>query len=105
PVVAHNMLESIHILGTACQNFADRSIQGLTVRADKIAENVSRNPILVTALNGIIGYDLAAKIAKQAFAEDRPLIDVAEELTELSRSELETILNPADLTRPGIASS
>lgn len=105
PVVAHNMLESIHILGAACQNFADLSVQGLTVRTDKIAENVSRNPILVTALNGIIGYDLAAKIAKQAFAEDRPLIDVAEELTELSRSELETILNPADLTRPGIASS
>ena len=105
PVVAHNMLESIHILGTACKNFADLSVQGLTVRTDKIAENVSRNPILVTALNGIIGYDLAAKIAKQAFAEDRPLIDVAEELTELSRSELETILNPADLTRPGIASS
>lgn len=105
PVVAHNILESIHILGTACQNFADRSIQGLTVRADKIAENVSKNPILVTALNAIIGYDLAAKIAKKAFAEDRPLIDVAEELTELSRSELETILNPTDLTRPGIASS
>ena len=105
PVVAHNLLESIHILGTACQNFADRSVQGLTVRADKIAENVSKNPILVTALNAIIGYDLAAKIAKKAFAEDRPLIDVAEELTDLSRSELETILNPADLTRPGIASS
>ena len=105
PVVAHNLLESIHILGTACQNFADRSVQGLTVRADKIAENVSKNPILVTALNAIIGYDLAAKIAKKAFAEDRPLIDVAEELTELSRSELETILNPTDLTRPGIASS
>ena len=105
PVVAHNLLESIHILGTACQNFADRSVQGLTVRADKIAENVSKNPILVTALNAIIGYDLAAKIAKKAFAEDRPLIDVAEELTDLSRSELETILNPTDLTRPGIASS
>jgi fumarate hydratase class II len=66
---------------------------------------VSKNPILVTALNAIIGYDLAAKIAKKAFAEDRPLIDVAEELTDLSRSELETILNPTDLTRPGIASS
>lgn len=105
PVVGHNLLESIHILGTACQNFADRSVQGLTVRVDKIAENVSKNPILVTALNAIIGYDLAAKIAKKAFAEDRPLIDVAEELTDLSRSELETILNPTDLTRPGIASS
>ena len=64
PVVAHNLLQSINILANAARNFADRSVSKLTVREDIINDKVGRNPILVTALNPIIGYDLAAKIAK-----------------------------------------
>ncbi len=60
--------------------------------------NLARNPILVTALNARIGYDAAAAIAKRAYAEQRPIIEVAEEDTDISREELESLLDPARLT-------
>jgi fumarate hydratase class II len=101
PVVAHNLLQSIEILGNASRNLADRSVSRLTVRKDVIADMVGRNPILVTTLNPIIGYDLAAKIAKKAFAESRPLKEVAKEMTDLSDEELESALDPMKMTKGG----
>lgn len=101
PVVAHNLLESIMLLANNSRNFADRSISRLVVREDKIKEKLMKNPILVTALNRVIGYDLAAKIAKTAFAEERSLIDVALEMTDLSKEELERILDPMKMTEGG----
>tara|TARA_R110000868_G_scaffold1211_7_gene9445 strand:+ start:17173 stop:18564 length:1392 start_codon:yes stop_codon:yes gene_type:complete len=101
PVVAHNLLESIRILGNAARNLADRSVSQLTVRKDNIADMVGRNPILVTALNPIIGYDLAAKIAKKAYAENRPLKEVAKEMTDLSEEELDQALDPIKMTKGG----
>ena len=101
PVVAHNLLESIRILGNAARNLADRSVSQLIVRKDNIADMVGRNPILVTALNPIIGYDLAAKIAKKAYAENRPLKDVAKEMTDLSEEELDQALDPIKMTKGG----
>jgi fumarate hydratase class II len=101
PVVAHNLLESISLLANNSKNFADRSVSRLVVREDKIKEKLMKNPILVTALNRVIGYDLAAKIAKTAFAEERSLIDVSLEMTELSKEELERILDPMKMTKGG----
>ncbi len=101
PVVAHNLLESIRILANTARNLADRSVSRLTVKEDVIADMVGRNPILVTALNPIIGYDLAAKIAKKAFAENRPLKDVAKEMTDLSDEELDQALDPMKMTKGG----
>ena len=101
PVVAHNLLQSISILSNAARNLADRSVSKLIVRKDVIADKVGRNPILVTALNPIIGYDLAAKIAKKAFAENRALIEVAKEMTELSDEELQQALDPIKMTKGG----
>lgn len=101
PVVAHNLLQSIDILGNAARNLADRSVAKLKVNREKIADMVGRNPILVTALNPIIGYDLAAKIAKKAFAESRPLFDVAKEMTDLSDEELKKALDPIKMTKGG----
>ena len=63
---------------------------------------MQRNPILVTALNPVIGYEKAAKIAKQAYQQAQPIIDIAEQETDLSRSELEALLNPAKLTQGGL---
>ena len=65
-----------------------------------IAEALHRNPILATALNPVIGYERAAVIAKAAYAEGRPILDVAAERTELSRDELERLLDPAALVGP-----
>ncbi len=101
PVVAHNLLQSIRLLANGAANFAELSVSKIVVREALIAEKVSKNPILVTALNPIIGYDLAAKIAKKAFAEDRALKDVALEMTDLSEAELDKALDPIKMTSGG----
>ena len=103
PVVAHNLLESIQLLSESAKNFADRSVSGLTARKDEIDIIVGKNPILVTALNPLIGYDKAAKIAKKAFAEKRAVMDVAKEMTDLSDEELKKALNPMNMTKGGFS--
>ena len=102
PVIAHNLLESISILSSVSVLLADKAVKTFKVNDDKLKEALSRNPILVTALNPIIGYLKAAEIAKTAYREGRPVIDVAEELTDLSRTELENLLDPEKLTKGGI---
>ena len=102
PVIAHNLLESISILSSVSVLLADKAVKTFKVNEDKLKEALSRNPILVTALNPIIGYLKAAEIAKTAYREGRPVIDVAEDLTDLSRTELEKLLDPEKLTKGGI---
>ncbi len=102
PLIAANLLDSIQLLSNVSRLLADDAIAGLTVRRDNIDAALSRNPILVTALNPIIGYEKAAAIAKRAYKEQRPVLDVALEDSGLSQAELETLLDPAELTRGGI---
>ena len=102
PVIAYNLLQSIHVLSTGSRALADKAIAGFKVRLDNVEAALRRNPILVTALNAVIGYDLGAKIAKQAYAEGRPIIEVALDMTDLSRKELEKLLDPLALTKGGI---
>lgn len=101
PVVAHNLLQSIEILASASRLLADKAIKDFTVNEDNIEAALAKNPILVTALNTAIGYELGAKIAKTAYAEKRAVIDVAEEMTELSRKQLEKLLDPKKLIHGG----
>lgn len=101
PVVAHNLLESIDILANAARNLADRSVKLLSANKERIKDMVGRNPVLVTALNPLIGYDQAAKIAKKAFSENRPVKEVAREMTDLSDEELDKALDPIKMTRGG----
>ncbi|HSC87169.1 MAG TPA: class II fumarate hydratase [Polyangiaceae bacterium] len=98
PLLAHSLLESLDLLASAAASLADRAIAGFVVREDVLALALARNPILVTALNPIIGYEHAAAIAKRAYAERRPILDVAAEETRLSRAELEKLLDPRALT-------
>ncbi|MBU6950189.1 class II fumarate hydratase [Hahella sp. HN01] len=102
PLIARNLLQSIELLSNVSQLLADKAIATFKVNEAKLQEALSRNPILVTALNPIIGYLKAAEIAKQAYKEGRPVIDVAEEQTDLSRQELEKLLDPAKLTHGGL---
>ncbi|MEE4639329.1 MAG: class II fumarate hydratase [Wenzhouxiangella sp.] len=104
PVVAASLLESLQILGTVARLMADKAIASFTVRHDQLDSALGRNPILVTALNSVIGYEKGAAAAKQAYREGRPIIDVAMEVTELSREELEKLLDPLKLTRGGLSS-
>ena len=91
PVIAYNVLQSIHILSTASKALAHDAIKGFKVNHEAVSENVGRNPILVTALNAVIGYDLGAKIAKQAYQEKRSVLDVTLENTDLSEAEIKAI--------------
>ena len=100
PLVAYNLLQSLELIGQVSSLLAERSIAGFTVNEARLREQLDRNPILVTGLNRIIGYEKGAAIAKQAYAENRPLIDVAIEQTQLTREELARLLDPRRLTRP-----
>lgn len=98
PMIADNLLESIKLLGNSAQLLGDKAIATFSVNEKNIQAALSRNPILVTALNPVIGYLKAAEIAKKAYASGRAVVDVAEEETDIPRSELLKLLDPARLT-------
>ncbi|MEJ2603126.1 MAG: class II fumarate hydratase [Gammaproteobacteria bacterium] len=102
PVIAYNLLQSIGLLANGARVLADRAVQDFTVNRDRLDEALDRNPILVTALNPVIGYEKGAAVAKKAYAEGRPVKEVAKEMTDLDDDELDRLLDPADLTRGGI---
>ena len=102
PLIADTLLESIQLLANGAKSLATQAVDGFTVNQVQLDAALARNPILVTALNSVIGYEAGAAIAKKAYAEGRPVIDVAEESCDLSRSELERLLDPRTLTRGGI---
>lgn len=102
PLIAHDLLDSIGLLSNVMRLLADKAIAGLKVRKDNVDAALGRNPILVTALNPIIGYEKAAAIAKRAYNENRPVFDVALEDSGLSAAQLKKLLDPAALTKGGI---
>jgi fumarate hydratase class II len=104
PLVAENLLHSLGILSSACDVLADKAIAGFTVRENNIRKALERNPILVTALNPVIGYELGAEIAKKAYRKGRPIKQVAREMTSLSIEDLDRLLDPLELTKGGIKS-
>ena len=98
PLVANNLLHMLQLLSN-CTPLLAQAISGFTVNQAHIDENLAKNPILVTALNPVIGYENAAKIAKQAYQEQRPILEVAQEHTDIPLAELRKLLDPAGLTR------
>ena len=97
PLIAKNLLESILLLANVLVPLADRAVATFKVNEANLAAPLQKNPILVTALNPVVGYLKAAEIAKEAYASGRPVVDVAVDMTELSREELEDLLDPAGL--------
>jgi fumarate hydratase class II len=102
PLLARNVLESVELLAAAARALADKAIAGFTVNEARITELVDKNPILVTALNPVIGYEKGAALAKKAYKEGRRLIDVAAEETKFSREELKRLLDPSPMCDGGI---
>jgi len=100
PVMIHNLLQSIRLLGDACRSFADRCVSGIAPNSDRIAELVDRSLMLVTALNPKIGYDNAAKVAKKAHAEGITLKEAAVGLGFLSAEEFDELVRPDKMARP-----
>ncbi|GAB3038064.1 class II fumarate hydratase [Oleiagrimonas citrea] len=102
PVIGYNLLQSIEILANISRLMADKAIATFKVNKDNIAGALDKNPVLVTALNPVIGYEKGAATAKQAYKEKRPIMDVARETTGLSDEELKKLLDPVELTKGGI---
>ncbi len=102
PMIGNNLLASIQLLANISVLLADKAIASFIVNEESISAPLDKNPILVTALNPVIGYIKAAEIAKQAYKQKRPVIDVAEELTDISREQLLELLNPHKLTKGGL---
>ena len=101
PVAAFNLLQSIALLATAAQNLATRCIDGITA-TDRGPEMVERGLMLATALAPAIGYDAAAKIAKEALATGKTVREVARQRTKLAPEELDRLLDPARMTEAGL---
>lgn len=102
PLVAHNLLDSLHLLSRGSQLLGERAIASFKVNEAALNQALARNPILVTALNPVIGYLKAAVIAKTAYREGRPILEVAAEMSGLPREQLQQLLDPAQLTKGGL---
>jgi fumarate hydratase class II len=102
PLIVLDLLDSIQLLSKAMRHLADSAIAGMKVRKDRVRETLDRNPILVTALNPVIGYEKAAALAKRAYSEGRPILEVAVEATGMPEKELRRLLDPELLTRGGV---
>ena len=103
PLVAYNLLKSINLLGNAMPLLSNKAIKTFKINKKNINESLSKNPILVTALNRKIGYGRAALIAKKAYKENKAIIDVASEETGISKTELKKLLDPSKLTKGGLS--
>ncbi len=104
PLVGANLLEMTGMLASSARLLGEHAIAGFTVNEETLNEAVGRNPVLVTALNPVIGYAKAAEIAKEAYASGRSIMEVAEEKSGLDRERLEELLNPLELTKGGLKS-
>ncbi|HEY6124862.1 MAG TPA: lyase family protein, partial [Steroidobacteraceae bacterium] len=102
PLIAKNLIESILLLASAASALANQVLPKTQANVERLNEALARNPILVTALNPVIGYERAAMIAKRAYAEGRAVFDVALEMSGLKEDELRKLLDPAALTRGGL---
>ena len=105
PVIALNLLQSITLLGNVARVLADKAVEGFTVNEAHVRSMVDKNPIMVTVLNPVIGYEKGAAIAKKAYKENRTLFDVAQEETDLSDDQLRELLEPRGMTEGGIKGS
>jgi fumarate hydratase, class II len=102
PVIAYKLIESLRLLANVSRALADSAIAGFIINESRLKDALERNPILVTALNPVIGYEKGAAIAKKAYAEGRPILEVAAKNTDLPLSQLQALLDPAALTEGGI---
>ncbi|MCZ6765597.1 MAG: class II fumarate hydratase [bacterium] len=101
PLMAYDLLQSIHTLATVSRAFADRCVAGIEANEEKCRETVERNLSVVTALAPRIGYDKAAEISKRAFAQNKTVREVALEMKVLPEDELNALLDFHKMTEPG----
>jgi fumarate hydratase class II len=101
PVAAYNLLQSISLLAASARNFTEQCIRGIKATS-KGPEMVEKGLAICTSLAPIIGYDAAANISKEAYRTGKTIREVAREKTNLSEEELDRILDPSNMTKPGL---
>ncbi len=102
PVMAHNLLQSIALLTNSVTQFTERCLEGLEANRERCESLIEQSLAMCTALAPAIGYDQAAKIAKQAYEEDKTVREVAREQQVLPDDELDKLLDPRPMTEPGV---
>lgn len=100
PMIIHNLIESINLIGDSCKNFDEKCLKGIKANTDQIAEHLKNSLMLVTALNPKIGYDNAAKAAKLAFEKNLTLKEAVLELKLLTEKEFDEAIDPRKMTHP-----
>jgi len=100
PVMAYNLLQSIRLLGDTCQSFNDNCAVGIEPNLETIDDKLRRSLMLVTALNPLIGYDNAAKVAKHAYKSNTTLREAVIELGLLTGEQFDEAINPEDMVGP-----
>ena len=101
PLAAVVLLESIELLAGCADTLGEKALKGITVNKEKLSNALRHNPILVTSLSPYIGYNKAAEIAKIAENEQRPILDVALEKTDIAKDKLQQLLDPQVLANGG----
>jgi fumarate hydratase class II len=101
PLIAANLLASIELLTGSCYTLAEKAIDGLVVNVDRCRLTLEKNPILVTALTPETGYLKAAELAKMAASENRTILDVAREHTDIPEERLRLLLDPKRIADGG----
>lgn len=102
PVMAHNLLESISLLTNVADAFRSKCVERIEANRKRAQELLERNPSIATALNKSIGYDEAAKVAKEAAANGESVREVVKRRGLLNDEQLDRVLNVRDMTEPGI---
>ncbi len=102
PIIAHNLNEWLHVMIASVREFTERCIVGLVANRNRAESWLARNPILVTALNPLIGYEAGAEVAKKALREDKSVREVVLELGLLEEAQLDKALNTRRMTEGGI---
>src|SRR6195256_6506900 len=101
PIIAHSLFKSLMHLRNGCITLAQRCVRGITANRERMAQTVRESIGLVTALNPYIGYSAASEVAREALATGRTVYDLVLEKKLLSKEQLDEILQPENLTRPG----
>ncbi len=102
PMMATNLLESARLLANVSRLLADRAVLGMVANEATCASFVEISPSMATALNPLIGYDKAARIAKRSYEERRPVRELAGEMTDLTQAQIDEALDPRRQTEPGL---
>ncbi len=102
PALAHNLLESIDVMASACNIFVDKCVSGITANTEKCLEYAEKSLSTCTSLAPIIGYDKAAQLAKTAYKEDKTVRQVAREMKVLEEKDLAKYLDLLNMTKPGL---